>query len=196
LTLIDNKTNLNIGLLGGSFDPIHFGHLAAANFVLENTEISQVYFVPVGKPWQKNQPEASGVDRLNMTKLATAGNQAFSVLDIEVSQPGISYTIDTVENLLQNSVNLNLNLILGVDAARTLPTWRRYQELKSKVSIIVVARENTTHPEFDFDFRFLEMPLLNISSSQIREKIKNNLAVDELLPKAVNEYIIDHNLYK
>ncbi len=196
MTLIDKSSSQNIAIFGGSFDPIHFGHLAVADFVLENTEIDQILFIPVGTPWQKNQPVASGLARSSMTHLAVAGNPAFSVSDLEINRPEISYTIDTVETLLHEYPKIKLHLILGLDAAKTLPSWNRFEELIKKVSVLVLARESDETAELNYDFKFLNMPLKDISSSQVRERISNNLAVSDLIPAAVNKYINDHNLYK
>jgi nicotinate-nucleotide adenylyltransferase len=185
-----------IGLYGGSFDPVHNGHLALANFVLENSAIEQIIFVPVGKPWQKSPPVASGADRKKMLELAIAGNNNFVVSSIEIERSKTSYTIDTVEELLQQDSNQEISLLLGKDAAETLDTWHRASDLKSKTKIMVVARESDQRPMLSYEFEFLKMPLADISSSKIREDLAKGLLVSDLVPEVVNKYIFDQKLYK
>lgn len=185
-----------IGLYGGSFDPIHNGHLALANFILANSAVEQIIFVPVGKPWQKLPPVASGIDRTTMLELATNGNPNFLVSKIEIDRLKTSYTIDTVEELLKQDLNQEISLLLGKDAAETIDTWHRASELKIKTKFLVVARESDERPKLSFEFDFLKMPLANISSSEIREAVSKGLSISDLVPGAVNQYIFDQKLYK
>ncbi len=185
-----------IGLFGGSFDPIHNGHLAVANQVLSDSLVDEVIFVPVGLPWQKTKPSATAVHRKAMLELAIKDNPKFKLSTKELERDGISYTIDTVEEFLKEDINLEINLILGVDAARSISTWHRAKELINLVKILVIAREEQNPPNLDFDFLFVKMPLVDISSSGVRDNLKKGLAINHLVPKEVAAYISDHNLYK
>ncbi|MFM1865184.1 MAG: hypothetical protein RL677_964 [Actinomycetota bacterium] len=185
-----------IGLFGGSFDPIHNGHLAVANQVLSDSLVDEVIFVPVGLPWQKAKPSATAVHRKAMLELVIKDNSKFKLSTKELERDGISYTIDTVEEFLKEDINLEINLILGVDAARSISTWHQAKELINLVKILVIARGEQNPPNLDFDFLFVKMPLVDISSSGVRDNLKKGLAINYLVPKEVATYISDHNLYK
>lgn len=185
-----------IGLFGGSFDPIHNGHLAAANQVVSESLVDELIFVPVGLPWQKAKPLATAAHRKAMLELVIKNNSKFKLSTTEIEKDATSYTIDTVEEILKEDFDLEMNLILGVDAAKSIPTWHRANELLDLVNIVVIAREQQIPPDFDFEFLFVKMPLVDISSSMIREHVKKGLAITHLVPKDVASYISDHNLYK
>lgn len=196
MTLIAKNNHERVGLFGGSFDPVHLGHLAAAEFALSKTDIDRIVFVPVGKPWQKPAPIASAVDRMNMLKLSIESNNSFSSSDIEIRTDKTSYMIDTVNEFSEINVSSSISLILGADAAHSLPTWHRYQELIQKVNVVVIAREFQEKPSLEFDFEFLPMQLIEVSSSQIRNMVAKDENIRELVPKKVYDYIFDHKLYK
>lgn len=185
-----------IGLFGGSFDPVHNGHLALANYIVEHSLVDEVVFIPVGNPWQKSKPIASGLARKAMLELAIGVNPKFSVSAQEIDRAGVSYTIDTVREFKVKDQLSNFYLLLGVDAASSIPTWHQATELISLVNFLVVAREKETAPKFDFDFQFVNMPLVDISSTKVRNLIAQGLPISHLVPKVVADYIFDHNLYK
>jgi nicotinate-nucleotide adenylyltransferase len=196
LTLIAKNNRERVGLFGGSFDPVHLGHLAAAEFALSKTKIDRVVFVPVGKPWQKPAPIASAADRMNMLNLSIEANDLFSSSDIEIKTEKTSYMIDTVNEFSELYSGSAISLILGADAAHSLPTWHRYQELIQKVDVVVIAREFQEMPALEFEFEFLPMQLVEVSSSQIRNMVANDENFQELVPKKVHDYIFAHKLYK
>jgi nicotinate-nucleotide adenylyltransferase len=196
LTLIAKNNLEHVGLFGGSFDPIHLGHLAAAEFALSNTDLDRVVFVPVGKPWQKPAPIASATDRMNMLNLAIEEHASYSSWDYEITNNQTSYMIDTVHEFISLNSNLPLSLILGADAAQSLPTWHRFEELIQKIDVIVLARENQERPSLDFAFQFLQMPLIEVSSSQVRDLVLKDENIDKLVPEKVKDYIFDHKLYQ
>lgn len=158
--------------------------------------VDHIIFIPVGKPWQKLPPVASGRQRKEMLELATTSNSNFVVSSIEIERSKTTYTIDTVEELLQQDPNQEIFLLLGKDTAETLDTWHRASDLKLKTKILVVARESDEIPMLSYDFEFLRMPLTNISSSEIREAVFKGLSVSDLVPAAVSQYIFDQKLYK
>jgi nicotinate-nucleotide adenylyltransferase len=196
LTLIAKNNLEHVGLFGGSFDPIHLGHLAAAEFALSNTDLDRVVFIPVGKPWQKPAPIASATDRMNMLDLAIEEHASYSSWDYEITNHQTSYMIDTVNEFISLNGKLPLSLILGADAAQSLPTWHRFEELIQKVDVIVLARELQERPSLDFDFQFLQMPLIEVSSSQVRDLVLKDENIDKLVPEKVKNYIFDHKLYQ
>lgn len=185
-----------LGVFGGSFDPVHSGHLALANFVLENSAVDQIIFLPVGKPWQKPHPVASGEQRKKMLELVTAGNPNFVVSSLEIDRLKTTYTIETVEELMTQYLDQEIVLLLGKDAAETLDTWHRSSELKLKTKFLVVARESEEQPQLSYKFEFLKMPLVNTSSSEVREAVAKGLSVSDLVSEEVNQYIVDQKLYK
>lgn len=158
--------------------------------------VDQIIFVPVGKPWQKLPPVASGRQRKEMLELATTSNSNFVVSSIEIERSKTTYTIDTVEELLQQDSNQEISLLLGKDTAETLDTWHSASDLILKTKILVVARESDEIPMLSYDFEFLRMPLTNISSSEIREAVFKGLSVSDLVPAAISQYIFDQKLYK
>lgn len=207
-----------MGILGGTFDPIHYGHLRIAQEVMEAIGLSEVRFIPAATPPHKRTPTASAEQRTAMVKLAIQDNPAFSLDLIELSRSGPSYTIDTLEHLYHLHPETACCLILGSDAFRQLYTWHRWQALLDFCHIILVQRppaENTTLcPEME---QFLTQhatssvePLSrhrhgliytqsvtaqDISSSQIRQLIANKLSTQYLTPVTVVDYIDQHKLY-
>jgi nicotinate-nucleotide adenylyltransferase len=163
---------------------------------LSNTDLDRVVFVPVGKPWQKPAPIASATDRMNMLNLAIEEHASYSSWDYEITNNQTSYMIDTVHEFISLNSNLPLSLILGADAAQSLPTWHRFEELIQKIDVIVLARENQERPSLDFAFQFLQMPLIEVSSSQVRDMVLKDENIDKLVPEKVKDYIFDHKLYQ
>ena len=179
--------SIRIGLYGGTFDPIHNGHLYVITELLERDVVDQIVLVPAGEPWlRENAPVASGEDRLKMCQLAVAeldlGDEVF-VNSIEIRRSGPSYTIDTVEALKATYPDDKIVLILGTDAHASIDQWHRSDELKKLVEILVIDR-----PDFPGS-PTLDIDALNISATQVR-------AGDfDLLPPAVVTYIKERGLY-
>jgi len=190
-----------IGVMGGTFDPIHYGHLAAANQAGVAFDLDEVIFVPTGRPWQKSgQPIAPAEDRYLMTVIATAANPLFSVSRIEIDRPGNTYTVDTLRELReQRGPDAQFFFIIGADALSGLHTWRSPDELLSMVHFIGVTRRGhqlaagTVGSE---SFSLMEMPTLEISSSICRERVRAGLPIRYLVPDNVISYISKRGLYK
>lgn len=187
---------MKIGILGGSFNPPHTGHLILAQEAYEALNLDKVVFVPTNiSPHKENNNEADASSRLAMIKLAVADNNIFEVLDIELKRGGVSYTIDTVKQLRQIYGNDELFLIIGSDLANSFSTWKDFGEL-AKLTRIVVARRKEHPLDSKDDFFVIDVTHIEISSSYIRQKIKKGESIQYFVPKAVAEYIEQHNLYR
>lgn len=185
-----------LGLFGGSFDPVHNGHLALANYVISKDLVDEVVFVPVGLPWQKAKPVASAADRKSMLELAIGAIPKFRISSKEIDRPSISYTIDTVEEILREDPKKEIYLLLGVDAANSIHTWHRSKELLTKVELVVIARGEQVVPNLNIEFKFVNMPLVDVSSSLIRKSVFDGSVISDLVPDKVASYISDQKLYK
>lgn len=193
-----------IGLLGGTFDPIHAGHLAAAKSAIDCASLELVMFVPAGRPPHRPPAVAPAHQRLEMCRLATAGEARFAVSDIELSRGGPSYTVDTLTQLRRLHPSDQLFLVLGWDAARLFPSWRRPEEVRALASIVVIGRPGSDAPRTaDLKPAGLEgegvvlclEPTPDISASEIRRAVAAGESITGLVPEAVERYIATHRLY-
>ncbi|HEX7405867.1 MAG TPA: nicotinate (nicotinamide) nucleotide adenylyltransferase [Candidatus Nanopelagicaceae bacterium] len=180
-----------IGLYGGTFDPIHNGHLHLIAQLLERHLVDELILIPAGQPWLRaNSPMASGVDRLAMAQLAVKDlppeiQSQVSVSDIEVQRSGPTYTIDTVEQLQKARPDVRWVLILGSDAHQAMGQWHRSEELQSLVEILIVAR----------DGHGLDIQALPISATDLRASLQSQPSQQHELPESVWTYIKEHKLY-
>ena len=199
-----------IGLLGGTFDPIHFGHLLLAVHSYEELELDRVIFIPSRLPPHKSQPVAEAADRLEMVRLALADDDRFLVCDCELGRAEPSYTIETVRQL-QSSLGSDAHLfwLIGSDMVGDLPSWHKIGELVELIEIIVVGRAGQAEPDYPaleptltaeqirrLRAQGIKLPLIDISSTAIRERIGAGQSVHYLLPRVVEEYITQHKLYR
>jgi len=186
-----------VGIYGGSFDPIHLGHLITAQSVKEIRNISEIIFVPTNKSPLKLDVKASSTkDRLQMTKLAVEKFNGFSVSDHEVDKSEISYTINTIKYFKEKYENLEL--IIGYDNFLIFDKWYKWEEILDLVDIVVLRRfyEKSIEPKINLNkFVFVESPTIQISSTMIRERISNKLPIDFLVSPEVLKFITDNNLY-
>ncbi|HWF79014.1 MAG TPA: nicotinate-nucleotide adenylyltransferase [Streptosporangiaceae bacterium] len=190
-----------IGVMGGTFDPIHYGHLAAANEAGSAFELDEVIFVPAGQPWQKaDRPLAAAEDRYLMTVIATAANPLFSVSRIEIDRPGDTYTVDTLRELrAQRRPDAEFFFIIGADALSGLRTWQSPEVVLSLVHFIGLTRRGHQLAEHSLgseQFSLMEMPTLDISSSICRERVRAGLPIRYLVPDNVISYISKRGLYR
>lgn len=186
---------MRIGILGGTFDPIHVGHLAAGSVAMDCADLDRVIFIPSAIPPHRDPAEAGPEDRLAMTRLAVQTEPRFEVSDIEVRRGGKSYTVDTLRQLSRQLPHDHLFLILGWDAARLMRTWHEPDEVRRLASVVVVARRGTgpiTRPDGDL---VCNGDTPDISASELREQIARGDPVGDCLPPAVERYIADHRLY-
>ncbi|MDR7300962.1 nicotinate-nucleotide adenylyltransferase [Haloactinomyces albus] len=189
-----------IGVMGGTFDPIHHGHLVAASEVQAQFGMEQVIFVPTGRPWQKGHEYVSPAeDRYLMTVVATASNPRFSVSRVDVNRSGPTYTVDTLGDLHAEYPDADLYFITGADALEQILSWHRVDELFGHVHFIGVTR-----PGYSLDDRHLpqgsvslvEIPAMSISSTGCRERVAAGLPVWYLVPDGIVQYITKRGLYR
>jgi nicotinate-nucleotide adenylyltransferase len=182
--------------MGGTFDPIHLGHLVAASEVHTALQLDQILFIPAGNPWQKAQREiSSATDRLEMTRLAIADDSRFSLSDIEVLRSGPTYAIDTVIELLERTPEAQFYWIVGADVAAQINTWHRWEEFLKLCSIVVVNRQGIDIGDLPFTFIEVQMPEVRISASGIRQRYVDGQPAKYLVPNSVDSYIKDRELY-
>jgi nicotinate-nucleotide adenylyltransferase len=185
-----------IGVLGGTFDPVHVAHLVAAVDVRAALALDRVLLVPAGDPWQKHgQVVASGEQRLRMAELACADVPGVEVSRIEVDRVGASVTADTLEAL--RAPDRDLFLLLGADAASNMPTWRRLDDTRPLATVVVVERagEHADPPGPGWRWEHVPIPRLDVSSSELRERLRAGRPIDGLTPAPVVRFIAEHHLY-
>jgi len=201
------KKRRTLGILGGTFDPIHYGHMVAAECARDAFDLDEVVFIPAAIPPHKlGQEIADGRHRLHMVRMAVNSDPHFSASGVELDREGPSYTVDTVEYFLRDASVEKLYFILGVDALLLFNTWKDVDRLVDMCEFIVVSR-----PGYDLNrdseafrqvtplmwskVRTLNIPGLHISSSDIRKRIARGETVKYLIPSPVEEYILEHGLY-
>jgi len=223
--LIGDGLIQRIGILGGTFNPIHYGHLAAAEEVRERLKLDRILFIPSFHPPHKQEDDVpSAAHRMEMVRLAIMENATFAPSDIEIKRGGKSYTIDTIETLKRTYLNAELFFITGVDSFLDIQTWNHWERLLSLCTFVVLSRPGyrfsdllkidflrpaeTQVIELDQEQRlhaeihsgtftvYLEMiPLYDISSTDIRRRVKEGRSIKYLLPEMVETYIIKNKLY-
>lgn len=192
-----------IGLFGGTFDPVHLGHLIIAEFIREAANLDKVVFIPARvHPFKNNLLILPSQHRYNMLKLAIRKNPSFLVSDMELKQEGTSYTVDTLRNFRQKypADRFELYFLIGADNVAQFHLWKQPENLLRLSKFIIFGR-----PGFKVEMesgsyfsasQFIEAPLLEISSTQIRSRVQQNLSIRYLVPPAVEAYIESHSLYK
>ncbi|MCX4551139.1 nicotinate-nucleotide adenylyltransferase [Streptomyces sp. NBC_01387] len=189
-----------LGVMGGTFDPIHHGHLVAASEVASQFHLDEVVFVPTGQPWQKSHKVVSPAeDRYLMTVIATASNPQFSVSRIDIDRSGPTYTIDTLRDLRETHTDADLFFITGADALSQILTWRNAEELFGLSHFIGVTRPGhvlTDDGLPEGGVSLVEVPALAISSSDCRARVEQGDPVWYLVPDGVVRYIDKRQLYR
>ena len=200
---------LKYGIMGGTFDPIHIGHLVLAEEVRTELDLDKVIFIPSGNPPHKNSKNISdAVHRYHMTLLATVSNPYFQVSSIELDRVGKTFTIDTIKLLREKyKEHVELYFITGADAILDLPNWRSTNELLKLCKFVAATRPGFNHSKMQENIKQLEekhgkkiytilMPALKISSTDIRNRIKDDCSVKYLLSESVEQYINKNKLYR
>lgn len=187
-----------VGIFGGTFDPIHLGHLITAQSVKELRNLEKIIFIPAFiSPHKSNTKTSSPEDRLNMIKLAVDGISFFDYSDIEVKKGGVSFTVDTLKKL-KNKYS-ELEFIIGYDNIFTFHNWKEPDKIFELAKIIVLKRKSSHPPQFkDKYYRqavFVQTRGIEISATDIRERVKKGMPINFLVPPAVMKYIYKHNLY-
>ena len=189
-----------VGVMGGTFDPIHHGHLVAASEVRAWFDLDEVVFVPTGQPWQKHNREVSAAeDRYLMTVIATASNPRFTVSRVDIDRPGLTYTVDTLRDLGATRPDADLYFITGADAIEQIMRWKDADEVFEMAHFVGVTRPGH-HLSLDglpaHRVSELEIPALAISSTDIRDRAAAGQPVWYLVPDGVVQYIGKHGLYR
>ena len=201
------KAPSRIGILGGTFDPIHYGHLAIADAARDALGLERVILIPAGRPWLKaGRRVVDSAHRLAMARLGVAGRDGFEVSAMEVERPGPTYTVDTLVQLRQElGDDAALHLILGMDSIRELGRWREPERLFDLCRIVAVSRPNTPDVspnelarEFPTSLGKLSVargPMLDISATEIRRRVSEGASISEFVPPGVERYILANGLY-
>jgi len=184
---------MRIGIYGGTFNPVHHGHLILARQALEEFKLDRLIFVPAAEsPFKIQNHSAPAGDRLAMLQLAIAGEDRFSVDPLEIERGGVSYSIDTVKMFRNREPGADLFFLVGEDNADRLTEWHRFEELKKLVCFVVLSRsEDFQSPEYPVVQRRIE-----ISSTEIRNRVANQESITYLVPESVKHYIEQHQLYQ
>ncbi|MGV3245676.1 nicotinate-nucleotide adenylyltransferase [Rothia sp. 11254D007CT] len=188
-----------VGVMGGTFDPIHHGHLVAASEVAAVLSLDEVIFVPTGNPWQKANKQVTAPEhRYLMTVIATASNPRFTVSRVDIDRQGPTFTIDTLTDLRAERPNDELFFITGADAMSQITTWKDAHKMWDLATFVAVTRpghELTVPEEAQGRVRVIEIPAMAISSTDIRDRARNDLPVWYLVPDGVVQYINKYSLY-
>ncbi len=188
-----------VGVFGGTFDPIHAGHLITAATVKEIRKLKKIIFIPAFISPHKTEIKTSdGERRLEMVRRAIGGYDYFEVSDFEIKSGGVSYSIDTLKMLKQKFENIEL--IIGYDNILKFNTWKQPDDILKLAKLVVLNRKVKTEPKIKDKYYnsavFVNTPFIEISATDIRERVRTGKNIDFLVPKNVKQYICDHNLYK
>jgi len=196
-----------VGIMGGTFDPIHLGHLAAAEGARQSVGLDRVIFLPNQIPPHKESPGTSAQHRAAMVRLAISGNDAFAFSDLELQRSGPSYTIDTARMLVAEQKDWQLAFLVGMDGLLQIKTWKSYELLLSMVDLLVFNRPGYSTsdglamlqeigPTAAARIRFIETPGLAISSTELRRVSRLGRSLRYLVPDQVAQYIHEHRIYE
>jgi nicotinate-nucleotide adenylyltransferase len=196
---------LRVGIFGGAFNPPHLGHLVCAQEAMTQLELDRVVFMPVGEAPHREIPGDPGAEaRLEMVELAVADDERFETSRLELDREGPSYTADTLEQLAKESPDDELFLILGGDQAAALGAWHEPEKVLERATVAVFERVSWGRNAIGIKIgrlpgaervRYLDMPLMQVSSSAIRRRVSEDLPIRYLVPDRVEEYIRENNLY-
>ncbi len=196
---------MRIGVFGGTFDPIHMGHLIVAEDARAALELDRVLFIPAGQPWFKSYRQITDSNhRLAMVRLAVESNPSFDVSDIEIKRSGPSYTVDTLAELHERYTGAEFIVILGVDALREIDRWHQPRRLFEMASVVGMARPgasldpsvlNAAIPGASGRMRLVDSALIDISGTEIRQRVAAGQSVRYRVPAAVDRYICENGLY-
>ena len=197
---------MHLGIFGGSFDPVHDGHLALARACQAQAALDEVWFTPTAvQPLKRSGPVASNGQRVEMLELAIEGETSWRVCRLEVDRGGFSYTVDTLRQIHEELPEAKLFFLVGTDALRDVPKWRESAEIFALAAPLVVCRAGQSEPDLsslarvcqpDNQPRLIEMQAVDISSTDIRRRVAAGEPIDDLVPGAVVSYIAAHDLYR
>jgi nicotinate-nucleotide adenylyltransferase len=201
---------MRLGIFGGSFDPVHYGHLLLAEHCREQCRLAAVWFVPAAVPPHKQDWNLSAAaDRIEMLKLALGGNEKFAVWTGEIDRGGVSYTVDTLEQLQQEDPQRELFFLMGADSLADLPTWRQPKRICELATPVVVRRAGSPAVDDAVLAQLMsaerlaiarenrvEMPIIDLSASEIRRRVAEGQSIRYRAPRAVEKYIEASGLYR
>jgi nicotinate-nucleotide adenylyltransferase len=185
-----------IGLFGGSFDPVHHGHLIVAQVARESLRLDTVRFVPAREqPFKQGRHRSSPEDRAAMLSLAIAPTPEFELDRVELDRPGPSYTVNTLRALLERQPRAEFVLLLGADAAAELSAWREADRIPELARVVVFARPGSAVPRTPAIAQVINVPAIDISATEVRRRVGRGQPIQYWVPDAVAEYISRHRLY-
>jgi len=200
---------VNIGIIGGSFNPIHIAHLIIADRFVDQMALDQCVFVPVSQsPFKQGDLAlAPAADRLAMVRDATQQHDKFRVSDVEIQRGGVSYTIDTIRHFAEHHPGANISLLIGSDQAIEFVRWHSWQEILREAQLCVVRRPFLLTPEMEWRTTetltidgkapvWINAPLLEISSTEIRRRVREGKSINYLTVKSVRDHIAERGLYR
>ncbi len=201
---------MRLGILGGSFDPIHYAHLLMAECCRESHELDEVWFVPAFlAPHKQDRPAINPQHRIEMLNLAIGGHDAFRLSTLELDRGGVSYTAETLRQIVASQPEAKLFFIMGADSLSELPNWREPDQICQLATPIVVARPDWPEPDFapldeivgkqrrtEIEGYLTTMPLMQLSSGSIRERVRAGASIRYRVPRAVEKYIEAQRLYQ
>ncbi|AIQ63095.1 Nicotinate-nucleotide adenylyltransferase [compost metagenome] len=192
---------MKVGIMGGTFDPIHNGHMVAAETARDAFGLEEIWFMPSHIPPHKHAAGVSGEDRLALVREAIRNNSAFRILDWEIVRGGVSYTIDTIRMLQERYPEVEFYFIIGADMVQYLPKWKDIDELARRLTFIGLSRPGipldlgALPSHIAASVRLAEMPEIGISSTLIRERAASGRSIRYLVPEAVYDYVVRSELY-
>ncbi len=185
-----------VGLFGGSFDPVHHGHLLVGRVAAETLGLDSLRFVPAREqPFKRGRHGATADHRAAMLALAVQGSPGLEVERAELDRPGPSYTVDTLRALRDKEPGIELTLLLGADAAAELGAWHQAAEIPRLATVVVFARHGVPVPSSPYIAKTIEVPAVEISATEVRRRASKGLSLRYWVPDAVAEYITRHRLY-
>lgn len=186
-----------VGLFGGSFDPIHHGHLLVAQAAAEVLGLREIRFVPAREqPFKAGAHAATAADRATMVERAIAGSPGMRLERLELDRPGPSYTVDTLRALREREPGTSFVLLVGSDAAMGVPRWHEAPELSRLARVVAFGRAGTTSQELPAGIEFITVPAVEISSTAVRERVRRGQSIRYWVPDAVAEFIASRGLYR
>ncbi len=197
---------MRIGIMGGTFDPIHLGHLAAAEEAKTKARLDEVIFMPARQPWMKEGTAISAPEhRVKMVRLAIEGKPGFKVSNMELDRPGLTYTVDTLTELIKTRPEDEFHLIIGWGSLSEMTMWHAPHRIIAMCKIIAVPRPGASRPDLKSldavipgimrKVKLLDRPFMDISATEIRDRASCGMAINFLVPRAVEKYILEHDLY-
>lgn len=185
-----------VGLFGGSFDPVHHGHLIVARVAMEALGLAELRFMPARAQPLKSGGHAEPADRMAMLELAIAGEAGFAIERSELERSGASYTVDTLRIMREREPGIEPALLIGSDAAAELPRWKEGDAVLALARVVVFTRAGRADIRIPGAWRTLEVPALEISATAIRRRVREGRSIRYLVPDAVAAYIAAHGLYR